>query len=152
MFFFSNTDVKECIIRLMQQCRINLVDVPQHIIDILQHENCDIQTLTSDFIARCLKSNPVYISCSYDDKMAIFTYLASDGNLSRFSELELLPINNGAFVKFGDRKECSPVLVCEKEMDLFLGHEDIFLRKNLPAHIYSSIYLMAKTGKCNVLN
>ena len=131
----------------MQDCiKDYLVDVPPHITDVLRHRGYSVQTLSPDFVASCLTSTASYKSFSFEDKMNIFQYLVSDGNYSRLNWLELLPVNNNTFVVFGNRNQCSRVLVCKDEIALFPGQEDKFVRQNLPDEIYDSLVKMAKQG------
>jgi hypothetical protein len=86
----------------MKQNNIDLVDVPDHVTSVMQDRNIPVQTLTPDFIVKCLKSNSSYTLLTLEDKMNIYNYLVSDGEFSRLHGLELLPINNGTFSVFGN--------------------------------------------------
>ena len=131
----------------MKQNSINLVDVPDHVTSVMQDRNIPVQTLTPDFIVKCLKSNSSYTLLTLEDKMNIYNYLVSDGEFSRLHGLELLPINNGTFSVFGNRNQYSQVIICKDEIDLFPGQDEKFVGQDLQDKIYKSILEMAKKGK-----
>jgi hypothetical protein len=56
----------------MKQNNINLVDVPDHVTSVMQDRNIPVQTLTPDFIVKCLKSNSSYTLLTLEDKMNIY--------------------------------------------------------------------------------
>ena len=131
----------------MKQNNIDLVDVPDHVTSVMQDRNIPVQTLTPDFIVKCLKSNSSYTLLTLEDKMNIYNYLVSDGDFSRLHGLALLPMNNGTFSVFGNRNQYSQVIICKDEIDLFPGQDEKFVRQDLQDKIYNSILEMAKKGK-----
>jgi sacsin len=142
-------DEKETIIQLMKQNNIDLVDVPDHVTSVMQDRNIPVQTLTPDFIVKCLKSNSSYTLLTLEDKMNVYNYLVSDGEFSRLHGLELLPINNGTFAVFGNRNFIydNQVIICKDDIDLFPGQDEKFVCQDLQDKIYDSILEIAKKGK-----
>ncbi|VDI12593.1 sacsin [Mytilus galloprovincialis] len=141
------SDVKKTIFRLMQKLNIDLVDVPEHIIDVLKSKNLSIQTLSQDFICQSMKSNSVYKSFTSEEKLDILSYLISDGSFARLHGLELLPLTNGCFCSFDHRNQNNHVFVCKEEVYLFPGQEEKFIGQGLKDEVYNKLFTAASKGQ-----
>lgn len=129
----------------MQACCIELVDVPNHIVAVLRHRKYSIQTLSQEFIRTCMTSDTSYKSFSCEEKFNILNFLVSDGNYSRLSGLELLPLENGSFCTFYNNKN-NRVFICKDEVALFPGQEERFIKQDLNDEVYNHLYMMASKG------
>ncbi|XP_052100068.1 sacsin-like isoform X2 [Mytilus californianus] len=141
-----SSDVKTTIFRLMQKLSIDLVDVPEHIIDVLKRKNISIQILSQDFICQSMKSNSAYKSFTSEEKLDILSFLVSDGGFSGLHGLELLPLNNGCFCSFNHRNQNNQVFVCKEEVYLFPGQEEKFIRQGLNDEVYNKLFTAASKG------
>lgn len=130
----------------MQTLSIALVDVPEHIIDVMKSKNISIQTLSQDFICQSMRSNSVYKSFTSEEKVDILSYLISDGSFSRLHGLELLPLTNGCFCSFDHGNQNNQVFVCKEEVHLFPGQEEKFVRQGLKDEVYNKLFTAASKG------
>ncbi|VDI64094.1 Hypothetical predicted protein [Mytilus galloprovincialis] len=137
--------IQETICRLMQACCIGLVDVPDHIVAVLKHRKYSVQTMSQEFIRTCLTSNTSYKSFSCEEKFNILSFLVSDGNYSKLSGLELLPLYNGSFCTFNNNKN-NRVFICKDDVALSPGQEERFIKKGLNDEIYNHLFMMASNG------
>ena len=129
---------------LAKECGVNLVDVPEHLLYMLQEYRISFKTLSKKYIRNCLNSEAPYKSFSFDDKMNILLYLANDGDYSILAGLELIPLHSGSFISFGAG---NTVYVCRVEADLFPGQEASFVRQGLQENVFNVFSAIAKQGK-----
>lgn len=146
VFFLYFSDVKKTIFGLMQKLNIDLVDVPEHIVDVLKSKHLSIQTVSPDFICQSMKSNSAYKSCTSEEKLDILSYLISDSGFSRLHGLELLPLTNGCFCSYNNRNQNNHVFVCKEEVHLFPGQEEKFVRQGLKDEVYNKLSTAASKG------
>ena len=92
---------------------LNLASVPDHILEVItKYMNCDeIVQVTPRFTRATLRNN--VICCSHERKLALLIYCLSD-NSYELNDLELLPLADGSFTSFKDKKTAK-VYVCTQE-------------------------------------
>ena len=93
---------------------LNLASVPDHILEaITKYMNCDeIVQVTPRFTRDTLRNN--VICCSHERKLSLLIYCLSDNSHDDLNDLELLPLADGSFTSFKDKKTAK-VYVCTQE-------------------------------------
>ncbi|CAG2253083.1 SACS [Mytilus edulis] len=82
-----------------------------------------------------------------NDKLDILHFILSSWNSPSLVGIELLPLQNGSFTLFGKREQDKRIIVCEEEMELFPGQEDVFCKHGVQTDLYRILVTMAENNE-----
>ncbi|VDI11137.1 sacsin [Mytilus galloprovincialis] len=140
-------DVKETVVRLVDRYNVNLVNVPEHVTSMIRHRDHSVQKLTQKFILNFLKTDAKYKKMTSNEKLDILHFILSARKSLSLVGLELLPLQNGSFTLFGNRGRDKQIIVCQEEMELFPGQEDVFCKHGLQTELYRLLVQMAENNE-----
>ncbi|CAG2253051.1 unnamed protein product [Mytilus edulis] len=81
------------------------------------------------------------------DKLDVLHFILSSWSSPSLVGIELLPLQNGGFTLFGKREQDKRVILCEEEMELFPGQEDVFCKHGLQTELYRLLVTMAENNE-----
>ena len=135
--------------KVMFNCGVNIVQVPNNVLTGLQYSRCVMKILSPDLVRQMLKNNPLsYTDVDRDGKLNLLSYCISDRSYARIVGIFLLPLLSGTFVSFTNE-------LCT-ENNVFLCTTDypslLFQSLNAVHHILvddryeTELYELAKSG------
>lgn len=139
--------MEETIVRLVDRYNVNLVNVPEHVTSMIRHRDHSVQKLTPKFILNFLKTDAKYKKMTSNEKLDILHFILSARKSLSLVGVELLPLQNGSFTLFGNRGRDKRIIVCQEEMELFPGQEDVFCKHGLQTELYRLLVQMAENSE-----
>ena len=145
----EQTSALSTIKKVMFNCGVNIVQVPNNVLTGLQYSRCVMKILSPDLVRQMLKNNPLsYTDVDRDGKLNLLSYCISDRSYARIVGIFLLPLLSGTFVSFTDEL-CTEnkVFLCTKDYPSLL-----FQSLNAVHHILvddryeTELYELAKSG------
>ena len=142
---------------LRRNSQLIITDLPEHVHEVANKYFVERQNITPEFFRNFLRNNSIK-RVSRVDKLMLLDYILHDNPQAEvLSDIPLLPLASGEFVKFSEHchniDPSSSVLVSEASCteDLLPNMEDCFLDKNIPKEMYQKLVAMA-TGLLNKVN
>ena len=140
---------KDSVIRVLDCYKnVNNTTIPEHLWRFLKKLTALKDISPKEFV-RILKSGDAYSHCiAEDDKLNILDYIMKDKEFGLLQELELLPLEDGSFIKFQHKgSKTSPVYFCKKEETLlFPGLENKLVSTRTNEKLTNVLQILAKKG------
>lgn len=143
-------EVKESVIMALNQYdKIQNTSVPDHIWRFIK-SSASPKDISPARLIPILKMGKEYTQyLQHDDKLNVFAYITAEKNYGLLQDMELLPLEDGSFIKFHKKGPRSvPIFICTKEESLlFPGQECRLVSTNIPEKIASILRHIANKGR-----
>ena len=142
----EQTSALSTIKKVMFNCGVNIVQVPNNVLTGLQYSRCVMKILSPDLVRQMLKNNPLsYTDVDRDGKLNLLSYCISDRSYARIVGIFLLPLLSGKFVSFTDTE--NKVFLCTKDYPSLLFQSLHAVHHILVDDRYETeLYELAKSG------
>ena len=100
-FIKQDSTLSPVVHKVLSNCGIKLVEVPDVIWDALTYTKITVRMLSPSAARKALRPHrSTYQECDAGSKLELLRYCLSDKNYSALNELALLPLADGSFVDF----------------------------------------------------
>lgn len=145
----SEDEPKELLQRVLLTGGVSVVSVPSHVTEaITSHAATTVKSMTPSRIRATLKKDPrCYKKLVRPEKLLLLQFCLKDCKFEDLYDLNLLPLFDGTFTTFSNRREkiyiCSP----NHPRELFPGLEHRFIDDTIDEDIIGSLKDAAYQGK-----
>lgn len=145
---------KELLLRVLLSADVPIVTVPSHVLSAIDAYGPDIAELAPYMVRLVLREEPSsYSSLHRKEKLLLLRYSLSDRQFADLYGLQLLPLANGTFAKFGSRTNTIYIDSPKHPRELFPGIDHRLLDKHIDVDILQNLEDAAFQGmSCNKYN
>ena len=142
---------KELLLRVLLSADVPIVTVPSHVLSAIDAYGPDIAELAPYMVRLVLREVPSsYLSLQRKEKLLLLRYSLSDRQFADLYGLQLLPLANGTFAKFGSRTNTIYIDSPKHPRELFPGIDHRLLDKHIDVDILQNLEDAALQGmSCN---
>ena len=138
---------KELLMRVLLSADVPIVTVPNHMLSAIDAYGPDIAELTPYVVRLVLREVPSsYASLHRKEKLLLLRYSLSDCQFTDLYGLQLLPLANGTFGKFGSRANTIYIDSPKHPRELFPGIDHRLLDKQIDVDILQNLEAAALQG------
>lgn len=138
---------KELLMRVLLSADVPIVTVPSHVLSAIEAYGPDIAELTPYMVRLVLRQVPsCYSSLHREEKLLLLRCCLSDRQFADLYGLQLLPLANGTFAKFGNRANTIYIDSPKHPRALFPGIGHRLLDKHIDADILQNLEAAALQG------
>ena len=140
-------ELKELLLRVLLSADVPIVTIPSHVLSAIYAYEPDIAELTPYMVRLVLRQVPsCYSSLHREEKLLLLRCSLSDRQFADLYGLQLLPLANGTFAKFGNRANTIYIDSPKHPRELFPGVDHRLLDKHIDADILQSLKAAALQG------
>lgn len=143
----EDTD-KELLLRVLLSANVPLVTVPSHVLSAIDVYGPCKSEVTPYMVRHVLRQVPwCYTSLRRKEKLLLLRYSLSDRQFADLCGLQLLPLANGTFAKFGNRANAIFIDSPEHPQKLFPALCHRFVDKSVDEDILQNLKAVALHGR-----
>lgn len=138
---------KELLVRVLFSADVPIVSVPSHVLSAIDVYGPDKAELAPYMVRHVLRQVPsCYSSLHREEKLLLLRCSLSDRQFADLYGLQLLPLANGTFAKFGNRANTIYIDSPKHPRELFPGLDHRLLDKHIDAEILQNLEAAALQG------
>ena len=140
-------ELKELLMRVLLSADVPIVTVPSHVLSAIGAYGPEIAELTPYMVRLVLRQVPsCYSSLHREEKLLLLRCSLSDRQFADLYGLQLLPLANGTFAKFGNCANMIYIDTPKHPRELFPGIDHRLLDKHIDADILQNLEAAALQG------
>ena len=141
-------ELNKLLMKVLLSVGLPAVAIPDHVSRALDKYSPGKTEIQPNLIRYVLQQRPSsYVNLRREEKLLLLKFSLSDGQFSDLEGLQLLPLSNGAFVKFEATARTVFISSGEHPQELFPGLDERFLDRGVDEEILDNLYKAVDQGK-----